>query len=81
MRETMSVDACYVIFSLCKLSLSPADSGNIMPLVYEVVVGVCNLYGQSIVKSISYYVRTYAFTIHAERQKLMSVKGEASIHK
>ena len=40
MRETMSVDACYVIFTLCKLSLSPADSGNIVPLVYEVVVGV-----------------------------------------
>ena len=40
MRETMSVDACYVIFTLFKLSLSPADSGNIVPLVYEVVVGV-----------------------------------------
>ena len=37
MRETMSVDACYVIFTLCKLSLSPADSGNIVPLVDEVV--------------------------------------------
>ena len=40
MRETMSVVACYIIFTLCKLSLSPADSGNIVPLAYEVVVGV-----------------------------------------
>ena len=40
MRETMNVDACYVIFTLCKLSLSTADSGNIVPLVDEVVVGV-----------------------------------------
>ena len=40
MRETMNVDACYVIFTLCKLSLSSADSGNIVPLVDEIVVGV-----------------------------------------
>ena len=51
------------------------------PFSFTYVNYLCNLYGQSIVKSISYYVRTYAFTIHAERQKLMSVKGEASIHK
>ena len=38
MRETMSVDACYVIFTLCKLSSSPADSGHIVLLIYEVVV-------------------------------------------
>ena len=40
MCETMNVDACYVIFTLCKLSFSPADSGYIVPLVDDVVVGV-----------------------------------------
>ena len=40
MHETMNVDACFVIFTLCKLSLTPADSGNIVLLVGEVVVGV-----------------------------------------
>ena len=44
---------------------------------FDDIYFLCNLYGQTIFKSISYFVRTFAFTIHAERQKLMNARGEA----
>ena len=50
------------------------------PFSFHYVNYLCNLYGHAIIKSIAYYVRTFVFTIHAERQKLMSAKGEASLN-
>ena len=43
------------------------------PFSFHDIRFLCNLYGQTIIKFVCYFVRTFAYTIHMERLKLVEI--------
>ena len=43
------------------------------PFSFHDIRFLCNLYGQTIIKFVCYFVRTFAYTIHMERLKLVQI--------